>query len=42
LWIAAQAIEQRYTLLTLNRDGFAGLPGLRLTIFAASMQRACL
>jgi len=30
LWIAAQAIEQGYTLLTLNPDDFVGLPGLRL------------
>jgi predicted nucleic acid-binding protein len=30
LWIAAQAIEHRYALLTLNAGDFAGLPGLRL------------
>ncbi len=30
LWIAAQAIEQGYALLTLNGADFAGLPGLRL------------
>lgn len=30
LWIAAQAIEFGYALLTLNPDDFAGLPGLRL------------
>jgi len=30
LWIAAQAIEQGYTLLTLNTSDFAGLPGLKL------------
>jgi len=35
LWIAAQAIEQGYTLLTLNRDDFAGLPGLRLMVLGA-------
>ena len=35
LWIAAQAIEQGYTLLTLNRDDFAGLPGLRLVVLGA-------
>lgn len=29
LWIAAQAIEHGYTLLTLNPSDFAGLPGLR-------------
>jgi predicted nucleic acid-binding protein len=32
LWIAAQAIEHGYTLLTTNESDFAGLPGLRLTI----------
>ena len=30
LWIAAQAIEHGYTLLTTNGDDFAGLPGLRV------------
>lgn len=30
LWIAAQAIERGYALLTLNIADFAGLPGLRL------------
>lgn len=30
LWIAAQAIEHGYTLLTLNAKDFADLPGLRL------------
>lgn len=30
LWIAAQAIEHGYALLTLNADDFTGLPGLRL------------
>lgn len=30
LWIAAQAIEHAYTLLTLNSADFAGLPGLRI------------
>ena len=30
LWIAAQAIEHGYALLTLNTGDFAGLPGLRL------------
>lgn len=29
LWIAAQAIEHGYALLTLNPSDFAGLPGLR-------------
>ena len=30
LWIAAQAIERGYALLTLNQADFAGLPGLKL------------
>jgi predicted nucleic acid-binding protein len=30
LWIAAQAIEHNYALLTLNRADFEGLPGLKL------------
>lgn len=30
LWIAAQAIEHGYALLTLNSADFANLPGLRL------------
>jgi len=30
LWIAAQAIENGYTLLTLNGKDFADLPGLKL------------
>lgn len=30
LWIAAQAVENGYALLTLNVDDFAGLPGLQL------------
>ena len=30
LWIAAQAIEHDYLLLTLNPDDFAGLPGLKI------------
>ena len=30
LWIAAQAIEHGYALLTLNASDFAGLPGLTL------------
>jgi len=29
LWIAAQAIEHGYALLTLNPSDFAGLPGLQ-------------
>ena len=29
LWIAAQAIEHGYTLLTTNTNDFASLPGLR-------------
>ena len=30
LWIAAQAIEHSYVLLTLNAGDFANLPGLRV------------
>jgi hypothetical protein len=30
LWIAAQAIENDYALLTTNIKDFAGLPGLRV------------
>jgi predicted nucleic acid-binding protein len=30
LWIAAQAMEHGYVLLTLNTTDFEGLPGLRL------------
>jgi predicted nucleic acid-binding protein len=30
LWIAAQAIEHSYALMTLNTEDFSGLPGLRL------------
>ena len=30
LWIAAQAIELGYALLTLNAGDFSGLPGLRI------------
>lgn len=35
LWIAAQAIERGYALLTLNPTDFAGLPGLRLVTLKA-------
>jgi hypothetical protein len=31
LWIAAQAIENDYALLTANRKDFEGLPGLRVS-----------
>jgi predicted nucleic acid-binding protein len=34
IWIAAQAIEHGHTLLTLNTNDFAGLPGLRLATVA--------
>ena len=30
LWLAAQAIENGYALMTLNGADFAGLPGLRI------------
>jgi predicted nucleic acid-binding protein len=36
LWIAAQAIEHGYALMTLNANDFAGLPGLRLVILSAA------
>ncbi len=32
LWIAAQAIEHGYALMTVNTDDFANLPGLRLLV----------
>lgn len=31
LWIAAQAIEHGYVLLTLNTENFVDLPGLRIS-----------
>lgn len=34
LWIASQAIEHGYVLLTLNTGDFADLPGLRLATVA--------
>ncbi len=38
LWIAAQAIEHGYTLLTLNTGDFADLPGLRIATLAPRSQ----
>lgn len=38
LWIAAQAIEHGYELLTLNANDFVGLPGLRLATLAPKAQ----
>jgi predicted nucleic acid-binding protein len=38
LWIAAQAIEHGYTLLTLNAEDFRGLPGLRVTVISPKAQ----
>jgi predicted nucleic acid-binding protein len=38
LWIAAQAIEHGYALLTLNAADFAGLPGLRLITLTPKLQ----
>lgn len=38
LWIAAQAIENGYVLLTLNRNDFVDLPGLRLAILSPKAQ----
>jgi predicted nucleic acid-binding protein len=32
LWLAAQAIERGYALMTLNGADFADLPGLRLVV----------
>ncbi len=37
LWIAAQAIEHGYALLTLNASDFADLPGLRLITLASKI-----
>ena len=38
LWIAAQAIERGYVLLTLNTSDFEGLPGLRLAALPLNAQ----
>ena len=38
LWIAAQAIEHGYLLLTLIPDDFVGLPGLRLATLSPKSQ----
>ena len=38
LWIAAQAIEHGYTLLTLNTGDFADLPGLRISTLLPKSQ----
>ena len=38
LWIAAQAIEHGYALLTLNTNDFVGLPGLRLATLSPKAQ----
>jgi predicted nucleic acid-binding protein len=38
LWIAAQAIEHGYVLLTLNTNDFVGLPGLRLASLSRKVQ----
>lgn len=38
LWIAAQAIEHGYELLTLNVSDFSGLPGLRLATLSPKTQ----
>jgi predicted nucleic acid-binding protein len=38
LWIAAQAIEHGYALLTLNAGDFEGLPGLRLATLVPKVQ----
>lgn len=38
LWIAAQAIEHGYVLLTLNTGDFADLPGLRIATLSPKVQ----
>lgn len=38
LWIAAQAIENGYVLLTLNSTDFVDLPGLRLATLSPKAQ----
>ena len=38
LWIAAQAIEHGYALLTLNTNDFVDLPGLRLATLLPKTQ----
>lgn len=38
LWIAAQAIEHGYILLTLNTGDFADLPGLRVATLSTKSQ----
>ena len=38
LWIAAQAIEHAYLLLTLNTKDFVGLPGLRFATLSPKAQ----
>lgn len=38
LWIAAQAIEHGYVLLTLNISDFVDLPGLRLVTLSRKSQ----
>ena len=38
LWIAAQAIEHGYGLMTLNASDFANLPGLRLVVLSPKAQ----
>lgn len=38
LWIAAQAIENGYTLLTLNTSDFVDLPGLQLATISSQAQ----
>ena len=38
LWIAAQAIENSYVLLTLNSKDFANMPGLQVKVLNASSE----
>ena len=42
LWIAAQAIEHGYALLTIKPDDFSGLPGLRLLTLGGGRRSAAL
>ena len=42
LWIAAQAIEHGYVLLTLNTHDFVDLPGLRLATLSPKVRATTL
>jgi predicted nucleic acid-binding protein len=32
LWLAAQAVQRDFRLLTSNGKGFAGIPGLQMVV----------